>query len=276
MLYGGFPGGDPEADYDDAVLRRRSHAQALARLSPQVKDAYGLYMRQRGRPQHISPARLCSADREVLAANYDLLYRPPLRAIRQRLLEAAPGGLCLLCGLGQATTLDHYLPKARYPEYAILRANLVPACARCNTLKRDTVPAQGRFVHPYFDSARTALIEAAIVIQDGLVLVGYHPTKAADEERADQEMVEAFRTHFLLMQLGEYFTVEAHNEISERSGGLRELWLSGGASLVRRFLSAQTAQLLRLRGFNYWKTALYTAMQENEALCDLSWDRYVL
>lgn len=51
-------------------------------------------------------------------------------------------------------TLDHFLPKARFPVFSILPANLVPACATCNTGMGSNFPTNPNLqpLHPYFDA----------------------------------------------------------------------------------------------------------------------------
>lgn len=61
--------------------------------------------------------------------------------------------LCPLCGFGHVRTLDHYLPKAKYPLYSVLPSNLVPSCGDCNTgkLASSANSAGEQSIHPYFD-----------------------------------------------------------------------------------------------------------------------------
>lgn len=81
--------------------------------------------------------------------------RKPLRILRSKLLAAA-GGSCPFCGeLLDPRTLDHFLPKEYFPEFAATSANLVPICDNCNRAKdtRVTNAAGARlFRHPYFDA----------------------------------------------------------------------------------------------------------------------------
>ncbi|ECW7706684.1 HNH endonuclease, partial [Salmonella enterica] len=62
---------------------------------------------------------------------------------------------CPCCGEpGKPTTLDHYLPKAIYPELAIIIANLTPMCNECQQNKSsDYFDKDGNkiYIHPYFD-----------------------------------------------------------------------------------------------------------------------------
>ena len=60
---------------------------------------------------------------------------------------------CPMCGGKGPRTIDHYLPKDWYPEFAVLSYNLVPSCGTCNS-KRGSYnrPQQPHPVlHPYFD-----------------------------------------------------------------------------------------------------------------------------
>jgi len=58
------------------------------------------------------------------------------------------GGCCVYCGtklwdvFGVASCGDHLLPKSVYPDLAENVDNLVPACADCNSLKRDFDPSE--------------------------------------------------------------------------------------------------------------------------------------
>lgn len=61
---------------------------------------------------------------------------------------------CPVCGSGTTGHVDHYLPRKEYPEFSIMRANLVPSCPHCNSgskgsYVKGTDPE--RFIHPYFD-----------------------------------------------------------------------------------------------------------------------------
>ena len=44
---------------------------------------------------------------------------------------------CPFCGVGRVSTLDHYLPKTKYPTYAVTPVNLVACCAECNKKRKN-------------------------------------------------------------------------------------------------------------------------------------------
>jgi 5-methylcytosine-specific restriction endonuclease McrA len=73
---------------------------------------------------------------------------------------------CPSCGeSGKLGTLDHYLPKAIYPELSIFLINLTPMCTDCQGEKgTDIEDEYGRklFIHPYFDSIDEVLLSLSI------------------------------------------------------------------------------------------------------------------
>lgn len=97
----------------------------------------------------------CVASKDDLISCYEdkLVKNKAGRVVYKKLLGAAPGGLCELCHLTGAKTLDHYLPKACYPSLAISPLNLIPACRDCNTTKQTSVALSNvdTTLHPLLD-----------------------------------------------------------------------------------------------------------------------------
>jgi 5-methylcytosine-specific restriction endonuclease McrA len=75
------------------------------------------------------------------------------RAIYDR-LKLSSKGRCCICLIGNAETLDHYLPKARYPAFSVDPQNLIPACTICNKGKGASLLQikEEHVLHPYFSS----------------------------------------------------------------------------------------------------------------------------
>ena len=46
---------------------------------------------------------------------------------------------CPYCVLSEPNTLEHILPKEKYPEYAIHVYNLIPCCSKCNSHKGESI-----------------------------------------------------------------------------------------------------------------------------------------
>ncbi len=58
--------------------------------------------------------------------------KKPCRTIYNYLLSIANEDCPFCGGIGRPKNLDHYLPKAHFPQYSIYQLNLVPICRDCN------------------------------------------------------------------------------------------------------------------------------------------------
>lgn len=81
----------------------------------------------------------------------------PLDALRNEIFSKthAIARACQYCaGLNpEPTTLDHYLEKSLYPEFAVFYRNLVPCCPECNRRRKRTFQAGARAVIHFYDDA---------------------------------------------------------------------------------------------------------------------------
>ena len=132
------PPRDYIADYRAcaAFRRRRATRQLLQDALANVSAAYQGYIQNSGNACVVHPIAGSNSLKRAWKGNYNLLSEAgPMSAMRGDLMAAARNALCPFCGRDQVGTLDHYLPKSRYPELSVLGANLVPACETCNRLK---------------------------------------------------------------------------------------------------------------------------------------------
>jgi len=62
---------------------------------------------------------------------------------------------CPYCGISESSHLDHFLPRAKFPEFSIYSPNLIYVCSICNSTYKgaDVVNTLGerKFFNPYFD-----------------------------------------------------------------------------------------------------------------------------
>lgn len=131
---------------------RAAAVKAVAAVTPSLPMLYGTYFLAGGNPWVVTADPTFVPHKDHMTA----LYSSPPAVLKSHLadLRKELSGACPMCGRDALGTLDHYLPKADYPEFSFYSRNLVPACDRCNRARGNNVKGADtgeRALHPYFD-----------------------------------------------------------------------------------------------------------------------------
>lgn len=207
-----------------------------------------------------------NADQVVVGAltkgNLKTLYEKGMvkgsngRLYYDMLLASAPLGKCPYCRFGHAETLDHFLPKSRYPSYSVLPINLVPACMRCNTGKAGgPLTAAGEMSHPYFEGEQVEddVWLVAAVIQTNPVTVNF---SVVIPNHWPDDLGRRVTNYFSEFDLAIRYAVEAASELVSVSAYLRAL----PSPDVRHDHLQRAAGVERGISRNSWKAAMYAAL----------------
>lgn len=202
-----------------------------------------------------------------LYSQYLVSQEKPARIYYDALIGMAPNGKCPYCGFGQASTLDHYLPKSKYPFFSILASNLVPSCKDCNTGKSAVVAsvANDQSIHPYYDSGvfvDSQWLYATVEESEPPSVTFFVDPPLGWLEVSKQR---AFK-HFADFKLAKRFSIEAADEISTISDSFSESIENLDEQEVRRqLLRKSNAEFQKYK--NSWKTALYQALASSDWYC---------
>ncbi len=190
----------------------------------------------------------------------------PGRPIYDELLASAPHDRCPLCGQRVVSTLDHHLPKTRFPALAVTPVNLIPACADCNKLKLDAVPqaAEEVMLHPYFDNIDDDRWLYAEVIENEPAGVRFF---VVPHESWDDVASVRVETHFSVLKLAALYAAQAAQELVSIRYYLSQLHAAGGADIVRAHLQ-EMAESTAHAYTNAWRTASYEAFAGSAWFCD--------
>ncbi|WP_447902988.1 hypothetical protein [Pseudomonas serbica] len=115
-----------------------------------------VYLDNGGSPEHVPLWPAISTEKKK---SFKTLYTHPKEGSSQGVvlkdLNDHELNLCPACGeFGKPNTLDHYLPKGKYPHFSITPVNLFPMCDSCQKEKLEktnTLQEARLFLHPYFD-----------------------------------------------------------------------------------------------------------------------------
>lgn len=170
--------------------------------------------------------------------------------------------------MGQATTLDHYLPKGFYPQLSVVPANLVPSCKDCNTGKNNSIAtcAHEQNLHPYFDHNNFISEQwlFAKVIKTVPVTIEFYVVAPIHWDDSSKARVSS---HFKNFNLASRYAIEACNELSSLRDTLSKYCELLGPMHVKQHLKIGAASHLTQHK-NSWQTALFQALSECEWYCN--------
>ncbi len=88
---------------------------------------------------------------------YEKLYNlyDSQEALKEK-IRAISSIRCPYCGITESPFhVDHYVPRSKYPEFSVLKINLIAACATCNSRFKGDEFIEGNqrlYFNPYFDA----------------------------------------------------------------------------------------------------------------------------
>jgi len=256
---------DPATDLLDALAATRP---PMRRARPRIVKAYRWYEANAPELGGAVPAQLsASAAKAFLRA-----YRgaAQIEQLRKNILKAAR--FCPYCGIDIPYTLDHYVPKASFPEYAVYPDNLIPCCGECNLRRGDRWLDGGKRLHVnmYFDRiSAVRILLAHIQVKDGSVDVTYR----IDPARGAGKFMALYVRHVGSLKLLGRFRQRAGMELEEWEIKLKRNRYGAkvGPAALRQELRRDAAAAEQLHGVNHWLTALRCAASESvdfiEYLC---------
>jgi hypothetical protein len=174
---------------------------------------------------------------------------------------ASPHGKCPLCGVGIVRTLDHHLPKSKYPDLSVCPSNLVPACDFCQTGKLSKHPANEReqTLHPYYDNFNDEQWIVGTLSAIGNPVVQFYVAAPTTWNSVEQQRV---KRHFDVFRLALVYTSNANDDLSTMREQLVDLASRGGAIAVRAHLeSEQKRWNSRL---NSWQYVMYQTLANDD------------
>lgn len=203
----------------------------------------------------------------AMAEDFTWLYEKRLvgsasgRVLYERLRDGNRNGRCALCNMDRALTLDHHLPKADHPVFAVTPDNLLPACRDCNGIK---LANQTPTLNTYFDELGSGTWLTAVVIPVSPCRLEY--SLQIQPSWSGELMVRA-QEHFRLFKLNERYTYQAARQVVGIRGQLATIFATRGTAGVRQHLR-QLAESWQAADQNSWEAALYAGLFASGWFCD--------
>lgn len=257
--------------FDEIAAAKRQPRRAEMRAArEEVLAAYQDYEDAAPEVGELARAALTDLQKEAMQHAFTV-ETEPMTTLRGDLLKRISVARCPFCGISESSTLDHYLPKERYPEFSVFPKNLVPSCALCNTRKRDRILNEETnvrmFLHPCYDTIPNLpfLAVRARMEADALIL-SYLLTRPAGMARPT---FQHLRSHFNELDLADRYRRMGLEHLGGQYPALRRAYGPGeNAERVAEKLVEGAEDFEKVSGPNYWLAKLYRALAGNDDFCD--------
>lgn len=198
----------------------------------------------------------------------------PAREFYDILFNLAPQGKCPFCGFSSVGSLDHYLPKSKFPKLSVVPTNLIPSCNDCNKKKgvatATTINEQN--LHPYFDHGHFIKDQwlFAEVIDTNPITIDFY---ISPPDHWDETSKSRVKSHFLNCNLGCRYKTETSAELAILESTL-SLYDNLEASSIKRELTIRAEGMFNLHK-NSWQGAMYQALANSDSYCNSYSTSYV-
>lgn len=196
--------------------------------------------------------------------------KKPGRLIYEKLRALSLGKLCPSCGFGQVKTLDHYLPKSKYPLYSVLPANLIPSCRDCNTGKMAASAsiAASQSIHPYFDQQHFFSDQwiVASVVQTEPATLSFSVSPPDSWDLLSKARATA---HFESYDLSDRFSVRVGEQLAVLRHQLARFAEPLSRSDHLRDMAADFEKVQK----NSWQTAMHQALAASTWYCAVGYSK---
>lgn len=187
-------------------------------------------------------------------------------------LLVSSGERCPFCGdIGHTKNLDHFLPKAHFPEFSVMPLNLVPSCRDCNMGEKGQTYATcevEQAIHPYVDKDiffQEQWVFAEYLNEDDGALRYY----TCCPENWRQEDKDRAQNHFSNLNLADRYRLEAAKHLSEiidqRNAFINVIHrfneYATPQEIKNAFIEASLEPIINSNQFpNHWKKVMYQCL----------------
>lgn len=188
----------------------------------------------------------------------------PARKIYDAILNSAQDKCPFCGGIGTPRNLDHFLPKAHYPQFSVLPSNLVPSCRDCNMdgkAQSFAATAESQIIQPYSDNQRFFvdqwIFATYIAVDDGEP--GTFEFSASPPVGWPDVDKQRAQKHFSEFDLAKRYAIKAAEELGTVLGQIRSLRQANfDVGVIQNQLLQPGVDAAQFA--NHWRKCMYQAL----------------
>ncbi|MEQ0274299.1 HNH endonuclease [Klebsiella sp. CN_Kp100] len=257
--------------------RKQGYKEKLTNISNLVEEEWSVFDRNIN-PKNLyrlSPCRIREPDQIIienvtkkelmdLYSTYMCKQKSQSRKIYDLLRASSKNGICPLCGINGVATLDHYLPKSRYPLHSVNPRNLIPACENCNTGKGSGIflSESEQTLYPYDDTNKFYSTDwiTATIIKDEILTFEFFATPPDEWSQNERERVI---NHFEGYNLSQKYSINSAQFITTVITMIRTLLIAGDHTNVHEHFNNLASNVPA----NSTLRAMYRAVASDPVIC---------
>ena len=253
-----------------AAAKQRTRRRRMRAVRERVLLAYEAYDAAVPEVGGLAEVEMTNLQKEAMRHAFTVETQP-MTQFRGDLLKRVSVARCPFCSISESSTVDHYLPKEKYPEFSIFPSNLVPSCAVCNTRKRDQIVDDDTdvrlFLHPYYDPVPNIdFLTVRVRMEADAIILSYRLVRPAG---MPNNVFLRLRSHFEKLGLADRYRLMGLEHLGGQYRAFRRAYGEGeDPERVAEELTEGAEDFEDIFGVNYWLAKLYRALAGNADFCD--------
>ena len=245
------------------------YKETLENLQLRIFDRYIEYETNKKELEKVNNSKITDSERKCLLTCYsregyigriitEEIYKIQLPQHQHK---------CPYCYIGSPDTIDHYIPKKQYPEFAILPINLIPCCSRCNGKKGESWKENGKrlYINYYFDDIPKIKFLKATICYDQRDVENTTKVKFTliNKSKIEPEVFDIIKNQYNKLELLDKYCEIVDEEISNLYSKIKDnSYIAIETHLDD--LGREIRNLIKKYGINFWKVALYEEILESK------------
>lgn len=191
--------------------------------------------------------------------------------IIQKMQTVAMQAVCPYCGISEPDTLDHYLPKGKFPEFSVMSINLIPSCGTCNRNKGEKWLEDNtrRIINFYYDPVpKEKILNVVFEYEDESADIPEIAFSLTNEGAVAESFFKTIEYHFRDLKLFERFG----KQVSDKISGIHHELMEGAIQLSvedqKDNIQRRINSLKKRFGQNHWEVCLYEEVLKSEVFLE--------